>query len=85
MDQHRPVSEAKRGQLGVTRRLAYFSARTSAQERQRIAMAADVLLILDARRAERLLNASAGMHPRPSIIAIADKQNWLVAGGSFRF
>src|SRR4051794_20947712 len=72
--EHRAVGQLEGGQLRVPGRLAQRVARSLAQERDRVAVRRDHLLVVDARRAERLLDPAAGMDPGAAVVAVAHEQ-----------
>src|SRR5215213_7525684 len=70
----RPVRQLERWQLGVSGRLAQLVPRALAEERDRMAVGGDHLLVLDSRGTECLLHPATRMPPRPSVIAVAHIQ-----------
>src|SRR5262245_3630519 len=74
----RPVGQLQRGHLRVAGRGSQLLARSPAQERNRIAVGGDHLVVVDARGAQRLLHAAARVNPGPAVIAVADIKRWLL-------
>src|SRR4051794_4235835 len=70
----RAVRQLERRQLRVSGRRAQIVARALAEEPDRVAVAGDHLLVLDSGATKRLLHATTRMHPRASVIAVADEQ-----------
>ena len=69
-----PSGSFSAGSFVVSGRLAQLVTRALAQERDRVAVGGDHLVVLDARGAERLLHAATRMDPRAAVIAVADEQ-----------
>src|SRR3712207_2211724 len=69
-----PVRELERGELVVAGRGAQLVARSLAQERDRVAVPGDHLLVADPRLPQRLLDAAARVDARPAVVAVADEE-----------
>src|SRR5215217_6066063 len=70
----RPVRQLERRQLRVSGRLAQLFARALAEERDRMTVGGDHLLVLDVRGTECLLYPATRMPPRAPVIAVAHIQ-----------
>src|ERR1700760_934308 len=79
MRDHGSVAEHERRQLRRSRFRAKLLTRSLAQERDRIAVCGDDLLVLDPSVAKRFLHAAARVDFRATVIAVTYEQRWLVS------
>src|SRR5215213_3542734 len=76
MGDDRPVRQLERRQLRVSGRLAQRFSRALAEERDRMPVGGDHLLVVEFRGTKRLLHPATWMHPRALVIAVAHVQRW---------
>src|SRR5690242_2312483 len=74
--EHGAVRQLQRGQLLLTCGGLELVARSLPQERNRVAVGGDHLLVLDVLLVHRLLHAAARMHLRAALVAVADVERW---------
>jgi hypothetical protein len=74
MDEDGSVRQAERREFARSDCLEQLVAGALPQKRQGASVSRDHLLVLDPRGPKRLLDAPAGVKPRSSVIAVADKE-----------
>ncbi len=82
MDEDGSVRQAERREFARSDCLEQLVAGALPQKRQGASVSRDHLLVLDPRRPKRLLDAPAGVKPRSSVIAVADKERGVCQSSS---